>query len=114
MRDISLQANKRRTTLLYKYYIIMEATYSETRANFAALWDRVVDTRGVLTVRRRGAEDIAMMPASELSSLMETAHLLRSPKNARRLLEALNESLGDEEGDSQSVGALKKDLGFGA
>jgi antitoxin YefM len=40
-------------------------------------------------VRRRGARDVALIPASELAGLMETAHLLRSPRNARRLITAL-------------------------
>lgn len=90
----------------------MEATYTEARSNLATLWDQVVDRREVLTVHRRGTEAIAMLPASELASLMETAHLLRSPRNARRLLEALNASLNDETAPPQSLDALKKDLGF--
>jgi PHD/YefM family antitoxin component YafN of YafNO toxin-antitoxin module len=40
-------------------------------------------------IRRRGAKDVALVPADELAGLQETAHLLRSPKNARRLLTAL-------------------------
>ena len=90
----------------------MEATYTEARSNFATLWDQVVDRREVLTVHRRGAEAIAILPASELTSLLETAHLLRSPRNARRLLETLNESLNDEAAQPQSLESLKKDLGF--
>jgi antitoxin YefM len=43
----------------------------------------------VVIVRRRGARDVALVPADELAGLLETAHLLRSPKNARRLLTAL-------------------------
>lgn len=90
----------------------MEATYTEARSNFATLWDQVVDRREILTLHRRGTEDIAMLPASELASLLETAHLLRSPRNARRLLEALNESLNDEAAAPQSLEALKKNVGF--
>jgi antitoxin YefM len=40
-------------------------------------------------IHRRGAEDVALIAAEELSGLLETAHLLRSPKNAERLLTAL-------------------------
>lgn len=68
----------------------MESTYTETRSNFAELWDKVIDRRETLIVHRRGAEDIAMLPAAELSSLQETAYLLGSPKNAQRLLGALS------------------------
>lgn len=87
----------------------MEATYTETRSNFAKLWDRVIDHREPLTIHRRGSEDVVLLPASELSSLQETAHLLRSPKNAQRLLEALRASL-DQQGQEVSVETLKKNL----
>jgi antitoxin YefM len=40
-------------------------------------------------MKRRGHEDLAIVPASELSGMMETVHLLRSPANAKRLLAAL-------------------------
>lgn len=87
----------------------MESTYTETRSNFAELWDKVIDYREPLIVHRRGAEDIALLPASELSSLQETAHLLRSPKNAQRLLAALSASMA-KEGELTTSDALKKEL----
>ena len=87
----------------------MEATYTETRTNFASYWDRVVDEREPLTIHRRGAEDVVLLPADELQSLQETAHLLRSPKNARRLMEALMSSIS-QQGDVTSVQSLKKEL----
>jgi antitoxin YefM len=49
-----------------------------------------VKDQDVVIVRRRRGGDVALIPASELAGLIETAHLLRSPKNARRLLRALN------------------------
>jgi antitoxin YefM len=45
---------------------------------------------GVVLVRRRNGCDVAKVAADELSSLLETAHLLRSPANAERLLAALS------------------------
>lgn len=90
----------------------MEASYSEARANLATLWDEVVERREVLTLHRRGREDVALLPAAELTSLLETAHLLRSPRNARRLLEALRESLADEEAAPTEVAALRRELGL--
>ena len=66
-----------------------ETTYTSLRKNLASVLDRVVDEQETVIVRRRGARDVALIPASELAGLMETAHLLRSPKNARRLLAAL-------------------------
>lgn len=68
----------------------IQSTYSNARANLAALLDRVAADREIVIISRRGCEDVALVAASELSGLLETAHLLRSPKNAQRLLTALN------------------------
>ena len=65
-----------------------ETTYSNARAHLAALMDQVTDTREPIVIRRRGAEPVALVAADELAGWMETAYLLRSPKNARRLLDA--------------------------
>ena len=51
-------------------------------------WDQVTDTREPVLIRRRGKEAVALIAADELAGWFETAHLLRSPENARRLLEA--------------------------
>ncbi len=51
--------------------------------------DRAVNDREIIMVKRRSGGDVAMIAADELQSLMETAHLLHSPKNAQRLLNAL-------------------------
>lgn len=67
----------------------VETTYSQAREQLKTLMDRAVDDREVIFVRRRSGGDVAMIAADELQSLMETAHLLRSAKNAERLLVAL-------------------------
>jgi antitoxin YefM len=67
----------------------IETTYSQAREQFKALMDRAVNDREVVLVRRRSGGAVALIAADELQSLMETAHLLRSPKNAERLLAAL-------------------------
>ncbi len=67
-----------------------EITYTSLRENLASVLDQVVDQQETVIVRRRGSRDVALIPASELAGLMETAHLLRSPANSRRLLAALN------------------------
>ena len=67
-----------------------ETTYTKARAEFATLWDQVTSTREPVIIRRRGHEDVALVSAAELRSLEETAHLLQSPKNAQRLLIALD------------------------
>lgn len=67
-----------------------ETTYTSLRENLASILDQVVDQQEIVIVRRRGSPDVALLPASELAGLVETAHLLRSPRNARRLLAALH------------------------
>jgi antitoxin YefM len=67
----------------------IETTYTQAREQLKALMDRAVDDREVILVRRRSGDAVAMIAADELQSLLETAHLLRSPKNAERLLAAL-------------------------
>ncbi len=64
-------------------------TYTEARENLASLWDKTVASREPVVISRRGAESVVMLPLDEWEGLNETAHLLRSPANARRLLSAL-------------------------
>jgi antitoxin YefM len=67
----------------------IHTTYSDARANLASLLDQVTDDREIVIISRRGHGDVALVAVSELSGLLEVAHLLRSPKNAQRLLAAL-------------------------
>jgi antitoxin YefM len=60
-----------------------------------SLMDRVVEDREVVMVRRRQGGDVALVAADELEGLLETAHLLRSPRNAARLLSALERARGN-------------------
>jgi len=69
--------------------VAIETTYSNLRANLASVLNRVAEDQEVVIVRRRRVKDVALVPAAELAALQETAHLLRSPKNAQRLLTAL-------------------------
>ncbi|MSQ24569.1 MAG: type II toxin-antitoxin system prevent-host-death family antitoxin [Chloroflexi bacterium] len=89
----------------------IETTYSQARANLASLWTRVVEGRETVIIKRRGTQDVALIAADELESLLETAHLLRSPENARRLLAALNRALQETEPVS-NVDALREELGL--
>ena len=66
-----------------------ETTYTSLRENLASVLDQVIDQQETVIVRRKGARDVALVPATELAGLIETAHLLRSPRNARRLVGAL-------------------------
>jgi antitoxin YefM len=88
-----------------------ETTYTSARAKLAALCDEVAATRDVVIIRRRRAESVALMAASELSSLMETAHLLRSPKNAERLLRAIVRAKSRTL-RPRSITSLRRELGL--
>jgi antitoxin YefM len=87
-------------------------TYTYARAHFAAICDAVASSRQAVVIRRRGAQDVALVAADELWSLMETAHLLRSPKNAERLLRALGRARR-RRGSARSVANLRRELGLG-
>jgi antitoxin YefM len=89
----------------------VETTYTSLRENLASVLDRVVDDQEVVIVRRRGAEDVALVPAAELAGLMETAHLLRSPRNARRLLTALRRAQSGK-GKPTSIERLRREAGL--
>jgi antitoxin YefM len=88
-----------------------ETTYTSARANLATLCNEVAATRDIVIIRRRGAEDVALVAATELRSLMETAHLLRSPRNAARLLRALRRAKRRTLKPS-NVAKLRRDLGL--
>ena len=90
----------------------VETTYTSLRARLAAVLDQVVNDQQVVIVRRRGAKDVALVPAGELTSLMETAHLLRSSKNAQRLLAALKRAARGK-GKPESLSKLRREMGLG-
>jgi antitoxin YefM len=89
----------------------IEFTYTSAREQLATLLDRVTKNREVVIIHRRDAEDVAMISADELSSLTETAYLLRSPENADRILSALSKALKNK-GKSQSLEELRRQVGL--
>lgn len=86
-------------------------SYSKLRENLAEIWDMVEDSQEPVIVERRGHQTMAILPAEELDGLRETAHLLRSPRNAARLLTALQRAL---RGQTKSVALedLRGELGL--
>ncbi len=91
--------------------MIHETSYSKARQSLASLMDQVTDTREPVLIRRRGREPVALIAADELAGWLETAYLLRSPKNARRLLEASRRA-ADKEGQPADVDELRTRLGL--
>ena len=91
----------------------IQTTYTKARANFAKLLDEVTKNRETVIIERRGAEKVAMIAQSELSSLLETAHLLRSPKNAERFLAALERAL-KRKLKPKTIDELRLEVGLGS
>jgi len=89
----------------------IHTTYTNARARLAQLLDEVTEGREIVIIRRRKGESVAMIAADELASLLETAYLLRSPKNAERLLAALGRALKGE-GEALSLEELRAEVGF--
>jgi antitoxin YefM len=92
---------------------VVETTYTNLRQSLASVLDRVANDREVVIIRRKGDKLVAMIPADELAGLLETAHLLRSPKNARRLLTALRRAAG-RNGKPEPLEKLRREMGLGA
>lgn len=89
-----------------------QTTYTNARANLARLFRDVTENREVFIVHRSNGEDVAIVAADELANLQETAYLLRSPANAKRLLQALVRAQARSE-KPQTVDDFKKELGIG-
>lgn len=90
----------------------IQTTYTRARANLAKLCDEVAKNQEIVIINRRGSNDVALVSADELSSLMETAHLLRSPRNVERLLTALRRARANKP-RPKTVASLRKGLGLG-
>ncbi|MFU8818551.1 MAG: type II toxin-antitoxin system Phd/YefM family antitoxin [Desulfurivibrio sp.] len=66
-------------------------TYTLARANLAKTMEKVCDDHSPVVITRKTAQPVVMMSLEDFEALEETAYLLRSPKNARRLLESIAE-----------------------
>jgi len=96
----------------------MQITYTKARENLASLMDKAVDDREVIVIERRNKPSVALIAEDELASLRETAYLLRSPKNAARLLSALEWSKSHDQEQLEpktvkgAIAELKQELGI--
>ena len=72
-------------------------TYTQARAKLASLCDRVAETREPYVIERRNGENVALISEAELNSLLETAHLLRSPRKGK--IQQLNAALALASGE---------------
>ena len=77
-------------------------SYSTARANLARTMDRVCEDHAPLIITRNGEQSVVMVSLDDYQALEETAYLLRSPANARRLLAAVTQ-LADGAGKERSL-----------
>jgi antitoxin YefM len=99
-----------------------EISYAEASSNLGLLLDQVVDNKDIIIVKRNGKDkNVALIAEEDLSSLMETVYLLRSPVNAARLHGAINRSKQRDledysnqefENPMQSIAELCEELGI--
>ena len=66
-------------------------TYSEVRSKLAETMEKVCDDHAPIIITRKNSRSVVMISLDDYEAIEETAHLLRSPKNARRLLESIAE-----------------------
>ncbi|MCW2132395.1 type II toxin-antitoxin system Phd/YefM family antitoxin [Arthrobacter sp. VKM Ac-2550] len=72
-------------------------TYAELKADHEAILDSVVDNREEVVIRRRDKDPVVILALDDYESLKETAYLLRTPENARRLLRSIDNLESGEE-----------------
>lgn len=77
-------------------------SYTESRARYAEVLDSVVDDREEVVITRAGHESVVIVSLADFESLRETAYLMRSPANARRLLDAM-ERLESGDGEAHDL-----------
>ena len=89
-----------------------QTNYTNLRQNLASVLDEVIEDRGYVIVSRAGKEDVAILAASELSSMLETLHLLKSPANAQKLFAAMEraDQLEGVKMESQTLEQLCEEL----
>jgi antitoxin YefM len=86
-------------------------SYTQARAKLASLCNLASSTREPVIIKRRNGQDVAIVSLDELEGLLEAAHLLASPRNAERLLRALNRAKSRSL-SPRSIEQLKKKVGL--
>ncbi len=66
-------------------------SYTAARSNLAKTMSKVCDDHAPIAITRKGEGAVVMISMEDYQALEETAYLLRSPKNTRRLIEAISE-----------------------
>lgn len=66
-------------------------SYTAARSNLAKTMEQVIDDHSPIAITRKGEGAVVMISMEDYQALEETAYLLRSPLNARRLLESISD-----------------------
>jgi antitoxin YefM len=66
-------------------------SYTAARENLAGTMDRVCDDHAPVIITRNRDQAVVMMSLEDYEALEETAYLLKSPKNARRIMSAISQ-----------------------
>lgn len=111
MIDVRVSVHKQSIALGH-IMICKSASSTEVRNNFSKALDSVVENHQPLRIHRKGSEDVVMIAESDYTSLVECAHLLQSPANAVRLMEAIGRSKADQI-QPQTIDDLKQELNIG-
>lgn len=86
-------------------------TYAQARQNLKTLCDQVCADRQPVLVQRRRGGNVVIMAEEDYKSLAETSHLLASPKNAERLLAALQRDRSEKK-VFKNIDALRYEVGI--
>ena len=66
-------------------------SYTSARSNLANTLEKVCDDHAPIAITRKGEGSVVMISMEDFQAMEETAYLLRSPKNTRRLIESIAE-----------------------
>lgn len=76
---------------MYRINVMDSISYTSARSNLAKTMDQVCDDHAPIAITRKGEGTVVMMSMEDYQALEETAYLLRSPRNTRRLIESIAE-----------------------
>jgi antitoxin YefM len=76
--------------------------YSELRKNLKAIMDTIISNHEPVIITRRNGDNVVMVSYEDYAAIEETAYLLKSPENAKRLRESIK-SFGEGKGKEQKL-----------
>ena len=76
---------------MYRINVMDSISYTSARSNLAKTMDQVCDDHAPIAITRKGEGAVVMISMEDYQALEETAYLLRSPRNTRRLIESIAE-----------------------